>query len=60
MKRCIGDNGIFLDAESKRPIAHGSPKQMLEHSPGHPLSVQAFLHREPVQEGGTHDMVVHE
>jgi len=25
----IGDNGIFLDAASKRPIAHGSPKEML-------------------------------
>ncbi len=23
----IGDNGIFLDAESKRPIGHGSPRR---------------------------------
>ncbi len=53
----IGDNGIFLDAASKRPIAHGSPKEMLAHST-HP-SVQAFLRREPVQDAGTHDMVVH-
>jgi phospholipid/cholesterol/gamma-HCH transport system ATP-binding protein len=53
----IGDNGIFLDAESKRPIAHGSPRQMLEHST-HP-TVQAFLRREPVQDAGTHDLVVH-
>jgi phospholipid/cholesterol/gamma-HCH transport system ATP-binding protein len=53
----IGDNGIFLDAASKRPIAHGSPKEMLARS-SHP-TVQAFLRREPVQDGGTHDMVVH-
>ncbi len=40
----IGDSGIFLDAESKRPIAYGSPKYMLENS-DHPF-VQAFLKRE--------------
>jgi phospholipid/cholesterol/gamma-HCH transport system ATP-binding protein len=52
----IGDNGIFLDADSKRPIAHGSPKSMLEHC-DHP-AVQAFLRRQPVQDAGTHDLVV--
>lgn len=52
----IGDNGIFLDADSKRPIAHGSPKEMLAHC-DHP-TVQAFLRREPVKDAGTHDTVV--
>jgi phospholipid/cholesterol/gamma-HCH transport system ATP-binding protein len=52
----IGDNGIFLDADSKRPIAHGSPRQMLEHSE-HP-TVRAFLRREAVKDAGTHDTVV--
>jgi hypothetical protein len=45
---------------STRTIADGSPKQMLDPNPGPPLSFQAFLRREPVQDGGTHDMVVHE
>jgi len=54
----IGDNGIFLDADSKRPIAHGSPKEMLAHC-DHP-TVQAFLRREPVKDAGTHDTVVRE
>ena len=54
----IGDNGIFLDADSKRPIAHGSPKEMLAHCE-HP-TVQAFLRREPVKDAGTHDTVVRE
>ncbi|MDP3856170.1 MAG: ATP-binding cassette domain-containing protein [Stagnimonas sp.] len=40
----IGDDGIFLDAVSKRPIARGAPKQLLE-SCDHPF-VQAFLRRE--------------
>ncbi|MDR3415207.1 MAG: ATP-binding cassette domain-containing protein [Nevskia sp.] len=52
----IGDNGIFLDGDSKRPIAHGSPKYLLEHC-DHPR-VQAFLRREPVRDAGTHDKVV--
>jgi len=54
----IGDDGIFLDADSKRPIAHGSPKDMLAHC-DHP-TVQAFLRREPVKDAGTHDLVVRE
>ena len=53
----IGDDGIFLDGDSKRPIAHGSPKYLLQHS-DHPR-VQAFLRREPVQDEGTHHPVVH-
>jgi phospholipid/cholesterol/gamma-HCH transport system ATP-binding protein len=53
----IGDDGIFLDADSKRPIAHGSPKDMLAHC-DHP-TVQAFLRREAVKDAGTHDAVVH-
>lgn len=44
----IGDDGIFLDAVSKRPIAHGAPKHLLE-SCDHPF-VQAFLKRESVPE----------
>ena len=44
----IGDDGIFLDAESKQPIARGAPKALLETCE-HPF-VQAFLNRE-VPEG---------
>lgn len=44
----IGDDGIFLDAESQQPIAHGAPKHMLENCE-HPF-VQAFLKRESLSE----------
>ena len=40
----IADDGIFLDADSKRPIGHGSPAHLrdtTEHS-----TVRAFLNRE--------------
>ncbi len=40
----IADDGIFLDADSKRPIAHGSPRALAEHT-SHP-TVRAFLRRE--------------
>ncbi|MEO8058305.1 MAG: ATP-binding cassette domain-containing protein [Burkholderiales bacterium] len=40
----IADDGIFFDAESKAPIARGSPRELRESSP-HPF-VRAFLHRE--------------
>jgi phospholipid/cholesterol/gamma-HCH transport system ATP-binding protein len=40
----IADDGIFMDADSKQPIAHGSPRQLAE-GPVHP-TVHAFLHRE--------------
>ena len=40
----IADDGIFLDADSKRPIAHGSPRA-LRDSATNP-TVHAFLHRE--------------
>ena len=40
----ICDDGIFLDAESKTAIAHGSPAQMRE-SCDHP-TVRAFMHRD--------------
>ena len=40
----IADDGIFLDADSKAPIGHGSPRQLLETST-HPV-VQAFLTRQ--------------
>ena len=40
----IADDGIFLDAESKTPIAHGSPRE-LRDTATHP-TVRAFLARE--------------
>ena len=40
----IADDGIFLDADSKQPIGHGSPKHLLETTE-HP-TVRAFLNRE--------------
>jgi phospholipid/cholesterol/gamma-HCH transport system ATP-binding protein len=40
----IADDGIFLDADSKTPIAHGSPSA-LRDSATHP-TVRAFLARE--------------
>jgi len=40
----ICDDGVFLDAESRTVIAHGSPK-LLRESCTHPL-VQAFMKRE--------------
>ena len=40
----IADDSIFLDADSKRPIAHGRPRDLRDH-PQHP-TVQAFLRRE--------------
>jgi phospholipid/cholesterol/gamma-HCH transport system ATP-binding protein len=40
----IADDGIFLDADSKHPIAHGSPRQLLDHG-DHP-TVHAFMRRE--------------
>jgi len=42
----IADDGIFLDADSKRPIGHGSPRQLLAHE-SHP-TVHAFMRRETV------------
>lgn len=44
----IGDDGIFLDAKDKKPIAHGAPKKLLE-SCEHPF-VQAFLNRQSLPE----------
>lgn len=40
----VADDGIFLDADSKRPIAHGQP-EALRQTCHHP-TVHAFLHRE--------------
>jgi phospholipid/cholesterol/gamma-HCH transport system ATP-binding protein len=47
----IADDGIFLDAESKRPIAHGAPSELVKRDV-HP-TVNAFLHREVPQEEQT-------
>lgn len=44
----IGDDGIFLDAKSKQPIARGAPKDLLKNCED--AFVQAFLNRE-VPEG---------
>ena len=47
----IADDGIFLDADSKTPIAHGSPSA-LRDTATHP-TVRAFLAREePLPEPG--------
>jgi phospholipid/cholesterol/gamma-HCH transport system ATP-binding protein len=40
----IADDGIFLDADSKQPVGHGSPGHLRDHS-SHP-TVRAFLRRE--------------
>jgi len=42
----IADDGIFLDADSRRPIAHGSPRQLLDNC-DHP-TVHAFMRRDDV------------
>jgi phospholipid/cholesterol/gamma-HCH transport system ATP-binding protein len=42
----VADDGIFLDADSKRPIARGRPTA-LRDDPPHP-TVRAFLNREEV------------
>lgn len=50
----IGNNSVFLDAETKTMIAQGPPRQLRDTCP-HPV-VQAFLHRGVVgkeQEGAT-------
>jgi phospholipid/cholesterol/gamma-HCH transport system ATP-binding protein len=44
----IADDGIFLDADSQRPIAHGAPRELLV-SARHP-TVVAFLHRQALPE----------
>jgi phospholipid/cholesterol/gamma-HCH transport system ATP-binding protein len=54
----ICDDGIFLDAESKTAIAHGSPAQ-LRDACDHP-TVRAFMHRDGQTEasrttGGDHE-----
>jgi phospholipid/cholesterol/gamma-HCH transport system ATP-binding protein len=41
----IADDGIFLDADSKQPIAHGSPRALRDDPNAHP-TVRAFLRRE--------------
>lgn len=39
----LADDGIFFDADSKRPIAHGAPRTLCDHA--HP-TVRAFMRRE--------------
>lgn len=39
----LADDGIFLDADSKHPIAHGAPRALCDHP--HP-TVRAFMRRE--------------
>ncbi len=40
----IADDGIFLDADSHRPLGRGSPTELRDHCEHR--TVQAFLHRE--------------
>ncbi|MBX2831554.1 MAG: ATP-binding cassette domain-containing protein [Rhodospirillales bacterium] len=40
----IADSGIFLDAETCQPVAHGSPRELLDGC-DHP-TVRAFMNRE--------------
>ena len=47
----ICDDGIFLDAESKVPIGHGSPKHLRENSE-HP-TVRAFMSRARLEDEQT-------
>ena len=42
----IADDGLFLDADSKRPIAQGPPAELRDTST-HP-TVRAFMHREEI------------
>ncbi|WP_084544633.1 ABC transporter ATP-binding protein [Derxia gummosa] len=55
----IADDGIFLDADSKHPIARGNPRELRDGC-DHP-TVRAFLRREdvpdPVPEPGASDAV---
>ena len=41
----IADDGIFLDAQDKRPIARGAPKALKDAPDTHPF-VKAFLNRQ--------------
>jgi len=45
----IADDGIFLDAISKRPIAFGSPRDLRDHSTD--PQVHAFMNRQRNEEG---------
>lgn len=40
----IADDGVFLDAETKTPIAYGSPKELRDHPPCE--LVNDFMHRQ--------------
>ncbi len=44
----IADDGIFLDAESRRPLAQGRPSRM-QHDASLPLAVRKFLQRKDEQ-----------
>ena len=44
----IADDGIFLDAESRQPLAHGQPAAM-QHDASLPLAVRNFLQRKDEQ-----------
>ncbi|WP_336762578.1 ATP-binding cassette domain-containing protein [Asaia sp. VD9] len=45
----IADDGIFLDALTKRPIAHGSPRHLRDNSTD--PQVHAFMNRQRNEEG---------
>lgn len=46
----IADDGVFLDAETKTAIAHGSPKSLRDSS-GNP-QVMAFMRRQRTEQAG--------
>ena len=48
----IADDGIFLDAEQKTAIAHGSPTWLRDHCDD-PM-VHAFMHREQLDSSSSH------
>ncbi len=47
----IADDGIFLDAQTKQPIAHGSPRDLRDHCKD--PQVHAFMNREARTETST-------
>ncbi|GBQ97141.1 polyamine ABC transporter ATP-binding protein [Gluconacetobacter liquefaciens] len=49
----IADDGIFLDAKTKTPIAHGAPSWLHDHCDE--PQVHAFMHRERETESGRTD-----
>lgn len=47
----VADDGIYLDAMTKTPIAHGAPRDMRDHCED--PQVRAFMNRKTYEPGGT-------